>query len=272
MSSPSDPRSRPGEPRDRGSRAGGRDSRVRRGGRLLALAACLGVATGCATVRDFAKEVPARVHAATKPVKYVLAGVDPGRRDSLQRGQAQLKAGEYRVALRSLRQALWDAEHIDTRWLRLEELTETHEALAAVYAGLRKSDWADEHRALAFAFANYPQRAGANVAPDQALVQGKSAYRAARFRDATVALNQSLIELQGLSHTPARVASLEEARCYLVLSRFALEQDERAREEVRRLAALDDSLAACRRQAPPAVQALIRSVQASDAPAARRSP
>ncbi len=75
-----------------------------------------------------------------------------------------------------------------------------------------------------------------------------------------------------MSHTPARVASIEEARCYLVLARFALDQAERAREEVRRLAALDDSLASCRRQAPPTVLAFIRRVQTSDAPAARRTP
>ncbi len=240
--------------------------------RLFVLAVCLGVVTGCATLRDFAHDVPVRVNAITKPVKYVLAGVNPGQRDSLERGEAQLKAGEYRLALRSLRQALWDAERIDARWLRLEELAETHQALAAVYDGLRTSDWANEHRALAVALAHYPGRDGTAAAPDQALAKGKSAYRAARFREATVALGQSLVELEGVSHTPARVASIEEARCYLVLARFALDQAERAREEVRRLAALDDSLASCRRQAPPTVLAFIRRVQTSDAPAARRTP
>ncbi|MGH7391641.1 MAG: hypothetical protein ACREM3_19605 [Candidatus Rokuibacteriota bacterium] len=245
---------------------------IRRGARLLVLVTCVGAASGCATLRELAHDVPARVHAATKPVKYVLAGADPDRRDSLDRGQAQIKAGEYRLALRSLRQALWDAERIDARWLRLEELAETYHSLAAVYAGLRNNAWAEEHRTVAAALADYPGPAGPPASPDGALTLGRSAYRAARFRDATVALGRALIDLEGISHTPARVAAVEEARCYLILARFALDQDERAREEVRRLAALDDSLASCRRQAPPVVQAFIRSVQTSDAPAARRAP
>jgi hypothetical protein len=255
-----------------GRRADAREAFTRRLASLVVLVAGLISATGCATLRELANDVPAHIRAATKPVKYVLAGADPSQRQSLERGQAQLKAGEHRLALPPLRQALWDAERIDSRWLRLEELAETYQTLAAVYAGLRKDDWAAEHRAVAVALAQYPGRDGDVPAPDRALTRGKSAYRAARFREATTALGEALIELQGISHTPVRVASLEETRCLLVLSRFALDQDERVREEIRRLAALDDSLASCRRQAPPAVQAFIRRVQTSDAPAARRSP
>jgi len=253
-------------------RAGERRAITRRVAALLVLVAGFTTASGCAMLRELANDMPAHFQAATKPVKYMLAGVDPSQRQSLERGQAQLKAGEHRLALPPLRQALWDAERIDARWLRLEELAETYQTLAAVYDGLRKDDWAAEHRALAVALASYPGRDGDVPAPDRALTRGKSAYRSARFREATTALGEALVELQGISHTPVRVASLEETRCLLVLSRFALDQDERAREEIRRLAALDDSLASCRRQAPPAVQAFIRRVQTSDAPAARRSP
>jgi len=244
----------------------------RRLARLAALlAVCLPALSACATLREFAHEMPARVTAATKPVKYAIAGAEPARRDSLERAQQHLKAGEHRLALAALRHALWDAERIDARWLRLEELTETHRALAAVYDGLRRPDWADEHRALALALAQYP---GPDTpsSPDRAFARGKRAYRAARFREAVFALIVAQVELQGVADTRARVASLQEARCFLLLSRFALDQEERAREEVRRLAALDDSIASCRRHAPPTVQAFIRSVQVSDAPAARRSP
>lgn len=269
MSGPSGPH---GESSDRGGRthraaASAGATAVRSLVLLLVLAAPL---SGCATLRDLVHEVPVHVRAATKPVKYVLAGMNPRQRKSLERGQAQLKAGEHRLALLSLRQALWEAERIDARWLRLEELAETYRALATVYDRLRRSDWAVEHRALALAFDRYPGRGGDVPSPDRALTWAKSAYRAARFRDATMALGEALVELQGISDTPARVASLEEARCYLVFTHFALEQAERAREEIRRLAALDDSLASCRRQAPPAVQAFIRSVPTSDAPAALR--
>jgi tetratricopeptide (TPR) repeat protein len=142
---------------------------------------------------------------------------------------------------------------------------------ADVYGGLGRADWADEQRALATGLANARRRQDASVPPRGSLAKGKAAYRAAKFREATATLRQALVDLQALTHTPARVASLEEARCYLALAHFALDQHERAREEIRQLAALDGSVASCRREAPPAVRALIRDVQLSEAPAARQS-
>jgi tetratricopeptide (TPR) repeat protein len=230
----------------------------------------LGLGSGC-VVRDFVREVPGHVNQATKPVKYTLARERPGQRESFEQGRAQLNAGEWELAQRSLHRALWDLERIEGRWLRLEELAEVHEALAEAYSGLGRAAWADEQRALAAALANARRRENAALPPRGSLGKGKAAYRAAKFREATIALRQALVDLEALTHTPARVASLEEARCYLALAHFALDQHERAREEIRRLAALDGSVASCRREAPPAVRALIRDVQLSEAPAVERS-
>jgi len=235
------------------------------------LLAVLALAPGCATVREVVREVPERINQATKPVKYALAATHVRRRDSLERGLEQLRAGDHRAALRSLHRALWDLERIEKRWLRLEELAEAHLAIADAYAALKRPQWAVEHRALAAALADYPGRDEAAPPPHRALARAKSAYQAARFRDATVALGQALVELEGIGHTPARIASLEEARCYLALAHYALDQEERAREEIRRLAALDDSVVTCRREAPPVVQQLIRDVQLSEAAGTRRS-
>jgi hypothetical protein len=240
-------------------------------GRLLFLAACLTAGTACTTIRGFVNEVPDRISAATKPVKYTLAATPMKQRVNLEQGQAQVRAGEFRTAVQSLHRALWDVEGIDKRWLRLEELAEAHRALSQAYLGLRKPDWAEEHRALAVALAELPRRDDPAASPRQALARAKSAYRTARFRDARVALGQALVELEGVAHTPARVASIEEVRCYLALSYFALDQQERAREEIRRLAALDDAVASCRREAPPAVRDLIREVQLSEATSVKRS-
>jgi hypothetical protein len=235
----------------------------------LALAG-LSLISGCA-VRDFVLEVPGRVNQATKPVKYTLAREPVGRRDTFQQALAQLAAGDLLLAQRSLHRALWELEQIEGRWLRLEELGEALQALAEVYHGLDRPGWAEEQRALARALADARRRDDWPVVPGESLVKGKAAYQAARFRDATVALRQALVDLQVLTHTPARVASLEETRCYLALAHFALDQHDRAREEIRRLAALDGSVTTCRREAPPAVRALIRDVQLSEAPALRRS-
>jgi hypothetical protein len=231
--------------------------------------ACLGAGSGCA-IRDFVREVPEQVNQATKPVKYTLARERLRQRESFEQGRAQLNGGDYRLAQRSLHRALWDLERIEVRRLRLEELVEAHRALAEVYGGLGQADWADEQRSLAGELANARRRDEPSVPPRGSLAKGKAAYGAAKFREATAALLQALVDLEALTHTPARVASLEEARCYLALAHFALDQHERAREEIRRLAALDGSVASCRREAPPAVRALIRDVQLSEAPAVKR--
>jgi tetratricopeptide (TPR) repeat protein len=237
---------------------------------LVLLLAGASLIAGCA-VRDFVLEVPERINQATKPVKYTLARESTGRRDNFEQARAQLDAGDLVLAQRSLHRALWDLEQIEGRWLRLEELVEALQVLAEIYRGLDRAAWADEQRALARALTHARRRDDWPVMPRESLTKGKGAYQAARFREATVALRQALVDLQVLAHTPARVASLEEARCYLALAHFALDQHDRAREELRRLAALDESVTTCRREAPPAVRALIRDVQLTEVPALRRS-
>jgi hypothetical protein len=226
---------------------------------------CL-LSAGCAGVDRVTRDLP-----GVKPLKYTLAGADREQRASLDRGETQLRAGDYAAAVRSLRQALWDVERIDKPWLRLEELVEVHQALADAYGGLGKKQWSDEQRALAQALVEFGRRENTPGAPDAALAKAKAAYRAAHFREAVAAFGQALVELEGLSSTPVRLRALEEARCHLVLAYFALEQEDRAGEEARRLAARDGATTACRLQAPPPVQALIRDVEVSEARIGKRS-
>lgn len=226
---------------------------------------CL-VGGGCASVQDLTRELR-----GVKVLKYTVAGADRERRASLERGLSQLRTREYDSAARSLRQAMWDVEQIDKPWLRLEELVEVHQALAEAYAGLGKNQWSEEQRALAQALVEYGRRENGSASPDAALAKAKAAYQAAHFREAVAAFGHALVELEGLSLTPVRLRSLEEARCHLVLAYFALGQPERASEEVRRLAARDGAAVSCRRQAPPPIRALIRSVEASEARLGRRS-
>jgi len=234
--------------------------------RLLLLVACLETVSGCATGREIARD-PGNV---PKSAKYKLAGVDPAQRGNLERGLAQWKAGEHTFALRSLRRALWDVERIEQRALRLEELAETYRALADVYSSLRKTGWADEHRALAAALAEDARPEGRAKPPERSLTKAKAAYHAAKFRKAVGALREGLVDLERVAPTSARLGALKETRCYLVLAHFALDQAERAREEVRRLAAFDSSVGFCQKQAPPAVRALIRDVQAKEPPGAKQ--
>ena len=233
---------------------------------LLGLS-CL-VGTGCTTVQEFTRD---GVSSVTKPVKYRMAGAELEQRASLARGLTQLRARDYGAAVRSLRQALWDVERIDKPWLRLEELVEVHQALAQAYSGLEKTEWSEEQRALAQALVEYGRRENGSDSPDTALAKAKAAYHAAHFREAVAAFGQALVEIEGLSPTPVRLRSLEEARCQLVLTYFALGQEERAGEEVRRLAARDGATTSCRRQAPPPVQALIRDVEVNEARAGKQS-
>lgn len=236
----------------------------RRAVALLGLSCLLGA--GCASVGEFTRDLP-----GVKPLKYTMAGADREQRANLERGQTQLRAREYAAAVRTLHQAMWDVEQIDKPWLRLEELVEVHEALAEAYSVLGKSQWSEEQRALAQALVEYGRRENEPGAPEAALAKAKAAYRAAHFRDAVAAFGQALVELEGLSPAPVRLKSLEESRCHLVLAYFALGQEERAGEEVRRLAARDGATTACLRQAPPPVQALIRAVEASEARIGKRS-
>jgi tetratricopeptide (TPR) repeat protein len=221
---------------------------------------------GCASVQELTRDLP-----GAKFMKYTMAGADRAQRASLDRGLTQLRAREYDTAVRSLRQAMWDVEQIDKPWLRLEELVEVHQTLAEAYTGLGKNQWREEQRALAQALVEYGRRENGSGSPETALAKAKAAYQAAHFREAVTAFGQALVELEGLSPTPVRLRSLEEARCHLVLVYFALGQAERAGEEVRRLAARDSATVSCRRQAPPPVRALIRAVEASEARLGKRS-
>jgi hypothetical protein len=221
---------------------------------------------GCATTQELTRDLP-----GVKFVKYTMAGADREQRANLDRGLSQLRAREYDASVRSLRLALWDVELIDEPSLRLEELVEVHQTLAEAYTGLGKTQWSEEQRALAQALVEFGRRENDSGSSEAALAKAKAAYQTAHFREAVTAFGQALVELEGLSPTPARLRSLVDTRCHLVLAYFALGRSERAGEEVRRLAALDGATASCRRQAPPPVRALISTVEASEPRLGKRS-
>src|SRR6266478_5735662 len=176
----------------------------------------------------------AHARSARRQIREIHDGgqISREQRASLDRGLTQLRAGEYDTAVRSLRQAMWDVEQIDQPSLRLEELVEVHQTLAAAYAGLGKNQWSEEQRALAQALVEYGRRENGSGSPETALAKAKSAYQAAHFREAVTAFGQALVELEGLSPTPVRLKSLVDARCHLVLAYFALGRSDRAGEEV----------------------------------------
>ena len=219
------------------------------GGRLLVVVVVWGVVTS-----------------ACQPIKYTLAGADSTLRETLQRGLLEMKRENYQVALEALNKALWDLEQIEKPGLRLPELAEAHQALADVYSALRRVEWADEQRTLAKALADLSGQDAGSGSPEQALARGKAAYVAARFREALTDLRRALIDLEGLTHTPARVRSLEEARCFLAFTYVAIDLLDRAKEEIRRLWALDPTLTFCQREAPPAIRRLIDDARRTLAP------
>ena len=221
---------------------------------------------GCASVQELTRDLP-----GVQRVKYTIAGAEREQRASLERGLTQLGAGEHQAAARSLRQAMWDVEQIDKLWLRLEELVEVHQALAEAYTGLGKKQWSEEQRGLAQPLVDYGQREHGSGSAEKALAKAKATYKAAHFREAVAAFGHPLVELEGLSPTPVRLKALEEARCHLVLTYFALGQPERAGEEVRQLAARAGATVSCRRQAPPPIQELIRVVETSETRNGKRS-
>lgn len=219
-------------------------------GRILVLILCGFLAPACATVTD-----------TTRFVKYKLAGANTAFRKDLDGGLFHLKAENYPAALEALHRSIWELERIEEPSLRLEELAEAHHALGDTYSGLRKSEWAEEQRALANALSEQRLKSPDGLSPEQALSRGKSAYGSARFREAVAVFSRALVELEEIRHTPARIKSLEEARCYLAFSYFALEARDRAKEEFRRLAYLDSSLAFCYQQAPPPIRQLMTDVR-----------
>ena len=221
---------------------------------------------GCAATQELTRDLP-----GVKFVKYKVAGADRELRANLERGLSQLRAREYDAAVRSLRQAMWDVEQIEASSLRLEELIEVHQSLAEAYVGLGKSQWADEQRSLAQALGEYGRREDVAAYPEAALGKAKTVYQAAQFREAVTAFGQALVELEGVTATPARLKSLGEARCHLVLAYFALGRSDRAAEEVRQLTGLDGATVSCRKQAPPPVRTFISAVEASEARFTKRS-
>jgi tetratricopeptide (TPR) repeat protein len=237
---------------------------LRRAMGLLGLVGLL--SGGCAATQELTRDLP-----GVKFMKYTLAGADRDLRANLDRGLGQLRAGEYDTAVRSLRQAMWDVEQIDETSLRLEELVEVHQTLADAYTGLGRTQLSEEQRALAQALAEYGRREDGSGSPETVLGKAKAVYQAAQFREAVTAFGQALVELEGLSPTPARLKSLVDARCHLVLAYFALGRSDRASEEVRQLTGLDGATVSCRRQAPPPVRTFISAVEASEARFTKRS-
>lgn len=210
---------------------------------------------GCAALDKVSQEVG-------PPVKYTLAGADLQLRKNLERGLNQLKEENYDAATRSLDRAIWELERIENGRLRVDELADVYQALGDSYWGLRKREWAEEHWAVVTALRERARRGEANQrSPQASLARAKTAYAGAEFRDTLAALRQALVDLEGVTDAPSRVRYLEEARCYLAFTYFALDKEDRAKDEVRRLWALDTSVAFCAREAPPAIRRLISEVQ-----------
>jgi len=227
----------------------------------LGLAIAL-LTASCAAVEDVTRQLPA----ATRPIKYRLAGADPELGRNLDQGWAQLKDGNHLRAVGALNRALWDLERIETRWLRLEDLAEAHRALADAYGALRRGSWADDHRRLSQALAESARRDPPVASPEATLGRGRDAYARAQFRDAVIVLGQAVVDLEAVTYPPARVKLLEEVRCYLAFAYFALDELDRARDELERVWALDPSLSFCAKMASPAIRRLIADVQRQPGP------
>jgi hypothetical protein len=221
---------------------------------VLGLAACALALSGCAWSRD----------AIVMPIEYRLAGADSGAREGLVHGLQRLDAGDHPGALAALNRALWDLQRLDRRLLRMEEVATLYEALGRAYLGLHRQAWAREHAELAVRVRQAAER-GREARWVQTRERARQAYVAARFRDARAGLQDLLVDLEDVIDPATRVRQAEMARCYLAFTHFALGDEERVRDELHRLAALDGTLAACRGPAPPAVRGIIARVQAERA-------
>jgi tetratricopeptide (TPR) repeat protein len=225
------------------------------GGAWLLIATGLLSLAGCAALDKVTQSV-------APPVKYTLAGADLQLRKNLERGLTQLKEENYDAATRSLDRAIWELERIENGRLRVDELADVYQALGDAYWGLRKREWAEEHWGMVTALRERARRGeGNHPSPPASLARAKAAYVGAEFRDTLAALRQALVDLEGMTDTPTRVRHLEEARCYLAFTYVALDKVERAKDELRRLWALDTSVAFCAGEAPPMIRRLISEVQ-----------
>jgi len=219
------------------------------GWRLL-VAACAVLVSGCATLETVKNEV-------ATPVKYMFAGASVDSRKNLERGLTQMKGENYEGAVISLNRAIWELERIGDRRLRVEELAVAYQTLGDAYWRLRKRDWAEEHWQLSRELAGAARRGAYPGSAQIAVERGREAYAAARFREALASLQEALVDLEAVTDAQIRVRRLEETRCYLAFTHFALEREDRAREELQRLWVLDASVAFCSREAPPPIRRLI---------------
>jgi hypothetical protein len=230
-------------------------------GRAIALLAGVLALTACARLERYVQEASAELHQTfAKPLHYRLAGADAASRKSFDEGLERLRAGDHRAAVTAFNRALWDVERLERRALRLEELSDLHVALAKAYTGLGRPQWAEEHRWIA-------ERAREAVGRDplgtwpQGMERARTAYLEARFPEALTAWRDTLVDLEDVADSRSRIRRVEAVRCYLALTHWALGDEDRVRDELRRLAALDASMAICEREAPPSMRILITEVQ-----------
>jgi hypothetical protein len=230
-------------------------------GAVVAALACLAMTGGCARFERYVREAGAELHQTmARPLQYRMAGADPAVRRKVDVGLERVRSGDHRGAVVALNIALWDVERMADRPLRLEELAHLHDVLAQAYGGQQRVKWADEQRHIAQRSRSAAGRAALGTWP-QALARAKEAYLAARFPEALIAFRELLVDLEDVADTRFRLRQIEAVRCYLALTHWALGDEERVRDELMRLAALDATVAACDRESPPAMRALIADVQ-----------
>lgn len=246
---------------------------LRRLAPTLALATLTLTVTGCASserfVRDLREGFDGRV---IRPVQYRMAGADPESGRHLEQGLAELRAGNPHASVPLLNRALWDIERIENRSLRLKEIARAYGALASAYGGLGRRTWSDEHRRISAAVAERASRDEGGDVASITFSRARRAYASAQFREALYGWHLTLVELESVGDTWSRVRQLEQARCYVALTHFALEDEDRVKEELYRLWAFDTTLASCARQAPPAVRRLIVEIQKKQRGSAMATP
>ena len=224
----------------------------------LIVGACALVIGGCASLESTTESF-------VTPVKYVWAGADSGLRAHLEGGLTQLQVGDSQGAMRSLNRAIWDLQRIDDRGLRMAELARAHRAIGDAYRSRQKPDWAQEEWKLATAFDARSRQAVVPGDTPSPLDRGKAAYASAHFPDSVSWLRRALVDVEETEDFFTRVKRLEEVQCYLGFAYVALAQEDRARGEFHRLAALDPSMTFCSCSAAPKVRRLISDVQRSAA-------
>ena len=231
--------------------------------RTNALAVGLGVllAAGCSVVEQTSEDTKRGLAARVgHPVRYRVAGADPVLRVNLDRALDELAAGNHRVALPLLNRALWDVARIRKRDLRLAETGTVYDSLERAYSAMGMTDLAEEARRTARALAEAAAREPSPAAM-QLLTRGKDAYVSAQFREAVRRLQQAIVDLEDIADVDSRLDYLAETRCYLAFAYFAIQDRGHVQVELRRLAALDPTVAICGQNAPPGVRALIAELR-----------